>query len=186
MGPLHGPEASPTRVVCSSSAVVFSQPLPPSASGLSPAPLLAGPGSGGPTLWTILSTARGLGAGTQQMLGALSDLPSHKNSSILRAPALSNHRPLTRKREGMCAGLGFLVSKMEAWVFKSSRRPLLEKKLIFFRGKKKNHHLLDLINRKVWDRYTHRNVCFRGAVRLPAEVNLTSSSSLGAQRSFVV
>lgn len=142
MGPLHGPEASPTRVVhlssgCSSPAAVFSQPLPPSALGLSPAPLLAGPGSGGPTLWTILSTARGLGAGTQQMLGVLSDLPSHKKSSLLRAPALSNHWPLTRKREGMCAGLSFLVSKMEAWVFKSSRRPLLEKKLIFFRGKKK-------------------------------------------------
>ena len=45
---------------------------------------------------------------------------------------LSSHWPLTWKREGMCAGLSFLISKMEAWVFESSRRPLLEKKLIFF------------------------------------------------------
>lgn len=87
MGPFHRPEASLTRVVrlpsgCSSPAVVFSQPLPPSGSGLSPAPLLAGPGSGDPTLWTILTTAGGLGAGPQQMLGALSDLPSHKKSLL--------------------------------------------------------------------------------------------------------
>lgn len=60
----------------------LSQPLPRPASGLSPAPLRAGPGSGGPTLWTVPSRAWGLGTGTRHMLGALSDRPTHQESSL--------------------------------------------------------------------------------------------------------
>ena len=92
----------------------------------------AGPGSGGPTLRTIPSRARGLGTGTQHMLGALMIAPPTRSLLSSELQLLSSHWPLAWKREGMCAGLSFLISKMEAWVFESSRRPLLEKKLIFF------------------------------------------------------
>lgn len=68
--------------------------------------------------------------------------------------------------------------KWEAWSSSPLEASLGKEADFFFFKEKQIHDLLDLINREVHEKFTHRNVYFKGAIRLPEVVNLTPSSSL--------